>query len=371
MTTTKAIRSAKLIRAYAVFFCISGTQLAEPSQGFQRTLYKAAGHDAWICLLLMAPISMAAAFFIAKTAGQYGNKDLYAIHEDVYGRWLAKLPNLIYAVYLFLMCLTIVHSYAEVVQTWLFPDLQGWLFAGLLCLLFIYGIIAGIHAIAGFATMAFILSLWLFLLMYFPLKFASIDNLLPVLEANARQIWSGVYQSTYLMLGMELVYFLYPFVQDKQNVRKFSQLAVLATVLTYIISLLCAILFYSGKQLTDTLWPTYTWYKVVQFPFLERFEVVAAAYWLMLVLPNCLLYLWCCTRGLRSVFGMKQQYALYLCCAALVVMIYLMPGKQNMAALYQVMRYIGGALVFLYPVLLFALVQWKKGRMRKTGGRAA
>ncbi|MFC6229551.1 GerAB/ArcD/ProY family transporter [Paenibacillus allorhizosphaerae] len=367
----KAFRSVKLMNAYTVFFAVSGTQLAEPSQSFQRMLYKAAGHDAWICLLLMAPLSMAAAFFIAKTAGYYGTKDLYAIHEEVYGRWLAKLPNLVYAVYLFLMCLTIVHSYAEVVQTWLFPDLQGWLFAGLLCLLFIYGIFAGINAIAGFAAVAFTLSLWLFFLLYFPLKFASVDNLLPVLEANSRQIWDGVYQSTYLMLGMELVYFLYPFVQDKRNIHKFTQLAVLFTVFTYVVSLVCAILFYSGKQLVDTLWPTYTWFKVAQFPFLERFEVVAAAYWLMLILPNCLLYLWSSTRGFRSVFGMKQQYVLYGCCLALVIMIYLLPGKQNMVLLYQVMRYTGAVLVFLYPVLLYVLVKVKRGRVKKAGASAA
>lgn len=363
-------KRTKPLNAYVLFFIISGTQLGDPAQNFQRNVYIAAGHDAWVCMILNGLLVSAALYAMIKTMEYYPDNDLYQIHQELFGRWLGKLFNFAFVLYFFVLCFTVLHSYAEVVHTWLFPDMNSWLFNTLMSLLFLYGVTGGIQVVAGFAVVSFILWLWVFLLYYFPWKYAQVDQLLPLFEAGPGQIINGMRAATYPMLGYELVYFLYPFIRDKQNVQKYSQLAIGFTIFTYCTLLINAIVFYAGEQLKHTVWATYSWYKIAQIPFVERFEIVGAAYWMILVLPNNLVLLWASTRGVRSVFKLKQKYALYACCLIFVLSSELLFTHEDVEWLSNLLGEIGIYLVWLYPIALFAFVRWKRGRGRKKGAGA-
>lgn len=362
---TKAGQPSGPISAYMLFFMITSTQLGDPSQGFQRNIYIEAGHDAWICILLIGAAAMISNWFIVRTMGMYPHLDLYGIHEAVYGKWIGRFANLLYAIYLFLLCFTVLRSYIEVVLTWLMPDMPGWLFGLLLSLLLVYGVGGGIRTATGFSLISFLASIWLFLLYYFPWKYAEWDHLLPVLEADWQQIGRGTLASTYSMLGFELVYFVYPFVKDRKKVMRYSMLASMFTTLTLLSLMVNAIVFYSGPQLARMIWATLTMYKIAQFPFLERFELVAAAYWMLLIVPNCLLFLWAATRGLKSAIRLKQKYALYLGCIILTCSTLLMPTRDQIIHFSAWIGRAGVYMAFLYPLVLYMLIKLKNRRKGK------
>lgn len=350
------------IRSYMLFFLISNTQLADPILRFQKSVYAKAGHDAWLCMILVALVTHAACWCVVKTMEYYPQLDLYAIHRLLFGRWVGGALNGAYALYLLLLCLTVLRSYTEIVQTWLLPEMPGWLFGLLFSLLLLYGVSGGIRTITGAAFIFFITSLWLFLLYYFPWKYGSWEHLLPMLEASWRQLAQGTYSAIYTMVGFELVYFVYPFVKDKQKVMAKSQLAIFFTMMTYVSAMMNAIVFYSGEQLLHMVWPTFSWYELAQFSFLERFDLVASAYWLMLILPGCLLFLWAATRGMKAVLHVKQKHALYACCLLLAFSADLFPGRESIHLLLQLSGNAALYMAFVYPPILYAIVRWKKGR---------
>ncbi|MDQ7861712.1 GerAB/ArcD/ProY family transporter [Peribacillus frigoritolerans] len=69
------------------------------------------------------------------------------------------------------------------------------------------------------------------------------------------------------------------------------------TMVIYIASILVSLAYYHQDQLKDVIWATLTLWKIVDLPFIERFEYIGISVWLFMVLPNVCL----------GVLGSKQD----------------------------------------------------------------
>jgi len=117
--------------------------------------------------------------------------------------------------------------------------------------------------------------------------------------------------------------------------------------------------------LERTIWGTLSLLTIVRFPFIERFEYVAITFWVLLIMPNLMLYMWAATRGISRVFGKKEQKVSWkLLIFLFLTLLYPLTRVQiNMMNDY----FAKGAfyIVFIYPFLLFGAVLVKKKFFRK------
>lgn len=359
------IKTVAMLNAYFIFYVIPANQIGVGAMGFQSVVFQEAKQDSWISVLMAGVASMIAVWFMIRTLRRFESKDLYEIQEYVYGKWLGKLFNFIYMVYLYLTGFTILRGYIEVVQAWLFPSLRASILATLLLGLIIYGIISGIRVIVGYAFLSFIFTLWLFLLYYYPLQYANWGHLFPILENKLPQLLSGATHMSFTIIGFEIVYFVFPFLREKDQVMKYSQYGLIFTTLFYLSLMVAATVYYSGPQLLRTIWPTLNMYKIVELPFLERFEFIAVAYWMFLITPNCLLYFWASTRGIRKIFHIKQQTALYAISLLVIIMTVLLKTRDQINDFTNWVGKFGLVMSFVYPVGLYILVVGKQAWQRR------
>lgn len=94
----------------------------------------------------------------------------------------------LYILYFSAMSLTTIRGYVEIVQSWMFANLATWLLGLILLFLAWYTIMGGIRVITGYAMIAVFLAIWLLLDLYFTFPFVRWHYLLPVLEADLRQL---------------------------------------------------------------------------------------------------------------------------------------------------------------------------------------
>ncbi len=361
----------KMVNTFLLFFIVHSMQIGVGIQGFQRIIYLEAKHDAWISVILGGIATAIVGFVMVKTLAAYESSDLFGIQYDVMGRWIGNFLNFLFVLYFLGAFHIIVRNYIEVIQAWIFPEVPNWLLALTLVYLVYYGLNGGLRTIVGVSFFSVVLSLWLILMLAYPFQFANWNYLFPILESSLTEIAMGAKQMTFTAIGFEIILVIFPFLKEKEKVHKHMQLGLLFTTVLYLALMVVSLAYFSGGQLERTIWGTLSLFKIVRFPFIERFEYVAITFWILLVLPNLMLYLWAATRGVSRMLNKKEKkVGWFLLAIIYITLVYPLNRTQiNMMNDY----FAQGAfyLIFGYPFLLYAAVVVKKKFFRKKGGANA
>lgn len=154
------------------------------------------------------------------------------------------------------------------------------------------------------------------------LEYTNFRQLLPVLDHPLPSILKAAKEMTLTMLGYETILLFYPFLKNGQQSSKWGHAALLSTTLFYTLLTVLTLAYFSEKQLQRQVWATLTMWKMVEMPFIERFEYIGIANWLLVILPNVCLGLWCSSRLCTHIFPIQQKYALLvitcICFAAII-----------------------------------------------------
>jgi spore germination protein (amino acid permease) len=354
-----------MINTLLLFFVIHSMQVGVGIQGFQRIIYLESRHDAWVSVIISGVVTAVIGVIMVKTLSMYENSDLYGIQYDVLGKWLGNLINILFVLYFLGSFHVIVRNYIEVIQAWVFPEIPNWLLCLTLVYLVYYALNGGLRTVVGVSFFSVILSLWLILLLAYPFQFTNWDYLFPMFEAHITEMLRGAKQMTFTVIGFEIIYVIYPFLKEKDRVHKYMQLGLGFTTILYLSIMVVSLAYFSGGQLERTIWGTLSLFKIVRFPFIERFEYVAITFWVLLILPNLMLYMWAATRGISRIFNKSEKKVSWILLTFIfLTLLYPLTRVQtNMMNDY----FARGALyiVFVYPLLLFGAVLIKKKFFRK------
>ncbi|MFJ7826501.1 GerAB/ArcD/ProY family transporter [Psychrobacillus sp. NPDC096623] len=349
-----------MFNTYLLFFVIHSAQIGVGVQGFQRIVYQNAKHDAWISVILAGIATHIVAFCMIKTLEAYGSNDLYGIQQDIYGKWLGNFLNAIYILYCSIAFFAVLRNYIEVIQAWLFPDISTWFLSATLILITIYAFTGGLRVIVGISFFSVVLALWIFPMLIFPMKFATVDSLFPILEANVGSLLKGAYSMTFTILGFEILNVIYPFIKDKKKTSKYTHLALLASTFIYLSVMLVSIGYYSEGKLLRTVWATLTLFSFISFPFMERFEFVAVCFWMLIILPNLCLYLWAAYRGVIRLVNISGTKFVWIFSFIIFLGTLLVESRTQINMINNQVGKVGFYLVFVYPILLYLLTILKK-----------
>ena len=91
--------------------------------------------------------------------------------------------------------------------------MDNYILGGLLLILAIYTVLGGIRIVVGVSFIFFFLTQWVHFLMIQPILNFDILHFQPVLKASFYEIVSGAKSTSYTMMGFELLFFIYPFIQ--------------------------------------------------------------------------------------------------------------------------------------------------------------
>ncbi|MEL3971737.1 GerAB/ArcD/ProY family transporter [Rossellomorea oryzaecorticis] len=354
-----------LVNAFLVMFIIHSAQLGVGVQGFQRIIYMEAKHDAWMSVLLSGGIASIIGFIMVKTLQSYESADLYGIQRDVYGKWIGTFLNLVYVSYCLGAFLVIIRNYIEVLQAWVFPEVPTWFLALTLMLLVLYGALGGFRIIVGVSFFSVFLALWLLGLLSYPLQYINWQNIMPMFEANTMDILKGTYAMTFTVIGFELMYSYYPYIKEKQKTTRYMQIGLAYTTFLYLAVMLVSLGYFSGGQLERTIWATLSLFKIVRLPFIERFEYVAITFWMLIILPNLMLYIWSASRGVTRIFQWKEKTFIWIFSIFLFAAIQFFVTREQINALSDLFGKVSFYVVYCYPIVLYIFVLIKKKVVRK------
>lgn len=358
--SSKPLGGPFLFSAFLMMFIVHDIQTGIGLAGFQKIIFAVTGHDAWISVIVAGLFAHLIVWIMFRTLYKFDSKDLFEIHQELLGKIAGNTLNVIYIMYLFSTSLAILRNYVEMVQVWLFPELQTWGLELILLGISLYAIKGGVRTIVGMSLIFIVITFWMNFLLAYPIQFATFNNILPIMNTSLPVIINGATKMSFTLLGFEIIYFVYPYVKEKKKAQIFSQFGLLYTNIQLTLIMLVSVTFFSPGELLRTDWATFTMLKIIKMPIIERFEFFGVSLWMLIILPNLVLYLWAATKGCKRVLGYQQKKVIIPCLGIVYVCSLFFESRTSMDLLNDTISQVGKYVAFVYPLILYALVKGKE-----------
>ncbi|MYL58946.1 GerAB/ArcD/ProY family transporter [Virgibacillus halodenitrificans] len=369
MEVNNQVPSYIKIRAFYLFFIICTIQLGVGIMGAPAHIFQFAKQDSWVSIVisgLFIIMTMAVMILILR---QYENADIFGIQTDIFGKWIGKLLGTVYILYFGLALITVLATYIEVIKIFLHPTLPSYLPAILIMILIIYAVLGGVRVIVGVCFLFFIFTQWILLLFYDPISRMDWTHLLPAFVTPVPDLLNGVKGSFFTLSGFEILFLIYPFIQNKEKIKMPIYLGIAYSVFILLLTTIVSIGYFSLQNLQDLEFSVLSFFKSVSFSFVERVDYLIVMEWLMIVLPNNVLLMWGITYSIKRLYNIPQKNTLYIFAVIIVVIVSFINYDYVILKMTDIVSNVGLWLVYVYPYILLPLVLLKK-KTKKTKGAA-
>ncbi|AIK40214.1 GerAB/ArcD/ProY family transporter [Bacillus pseudomycoides] len=361
-------RSKELtVSPYFAFFLVHSLQIGVGILGFQRILIKSAGYDAWISLILMGFATHIVLFCMLAMLEK--DNDLINIHTTCFGKWIGSFFSLCFTAYFLLFCLTILQTYIEVIQVWVFPTLKSWKLNVLFLFIIFYVIKGGFRSVTGICFWGIIIPFFVIFFLIFPMKYAHFRNILPILTHSPLQIFQSAKDSILEFLGFEALLFVYPLIEKGKSLKRWAHGGIALTTIIYVILALISFMYFSEGLLQRTIWATLTMLKIIKIPFIQRFEYIIIFVWFLIILPNLCVTIWSSCQSMKRSFHIPFRFTLPFFIFVVYIASLFIINREHINTLNTLLSRAGLYIVYVYIPLLFLWhsIRWRlKNKQNKT-----
>ena len=355
------------IRPFYLFFIISGLQLGVGIIGAPRFIFLEAERDSWLSILiafLFTCLVVAAMFYILN---QYESADYFGIHVDVFGKWLGKLLGTVFIVFLFASFLSILMTYIQVVQIFIYHALPNWVLTVLIMILVLYAVFGGIRVVVGVGFVLFLITFWLLVTLVDPITRMNWLNLLPMFQATLPELLKGARATAYTLSGFEILMIIYPFIINKHKAKLPTYLGLAYTSFILLLVTIISIGYFSSIGLKNINWAVLILVKSASFTFLERIDYIVVVMWLMVIIPNLVFLMWAIAHGLKRMYKITQKKTHFILTIIILIIVNFFHYDYQITALTDWIAKVSFWVVYIYPFILLPLVMIKKKWKTKKG----
>ncbi|NMD72637.1 GerAB/ArcD/ProY family transporter [Bacillus sp. DNRA2] len=350
------VNDNKSVSPYLLFFLINGTQTGVSVLKYQSDILKGAGHNAWISVLAFGLSLHVIFFMMLYVLKQSSTGDILSFHLEVFGKIFGGIFNIILACYFSLASFYTLYTYIEILQIWVFDGIANWEYTLLLSLLIFYIVSGGFRVVTGIAFWGVIIPSFLFLSILYLTNYIDVSYIFPLFQNQLKDYFISTKEAAPMFLGFETVLVYFSFIKNRDKATKWGHFSLLYTTLLYTFLAVFTFMFFSQGKLQRLEWPTLTMIKIIQFPFLERFEFIFIFTWLLVVMPVICVYLWSAIRCIKmTIPKIKSTYILLgLLIVFFIANIQFIDVKYN-NLMHKMVLFSGFAFLFCYVPILFVI----------------
>lgn len=131
------------------------------------------------------------------------------------------------------------------------------------------------------------------------------------------------------------------------------------TTLIYLAAMLVSLTYFSGEQLTKTIWATLSLFSIVKLPFIERVEYIVVCFWMLLILPNLCLFVWSAFRGIRRMVRISANKFVWIFSLIVFIISLTFKTRTQINTFNDYFNQVAFYIVFVYPIMLYVIAAIK------------
>ncbi|OOR16705.1 GerAB/ArcD/ProY family transporter [Bacillus mycoides] len=336
-------------------FIINASQVGTGILSLPRVLAEKAGTDSWIALFIGWFCAMTASILLIQTAKHYPNDTLYEILIRLFGKIIGTMVIILYMIYFAFYAWTVLINGMLYIKGWLLPKTPDYIIVFLFSIPTFLVARNGVRIIGRYCELCFYMTMWIPFFFFIPLKDSNWLHFLPVLKEGWKPVFSAVPSTIFSFIGFEIAFFLYPFLQKKQYATQGIIIANTLTFIFYLFTILICFSYFSPDAILEFNQPVLNLLKVIEFRFLERFDMILLAIYLIVVSTAWIPCVYGAVFCSSQLIG-KQDHTLHvaiLLLAVIIVTFWIHPSWNESELFQKLTSKAGLVLAFLFPVFLW------------------
>ncbi|MGG3871049.1 GerAB/ArcD/ProY family transporter [Brevibacillus laterosporus] len=338
---------------------IHGIQVATSVLSLPRQLAEIASTDGWIALVLSWLVNLILSIIMVAVMAQYPEDTFFQLLERLFGKIISKLLIALITLHFAFSAWSTFVSTLLYIKAWFLPMT---LIPFIMLVIVIPAYITArkhILAIARYCEVVFFLTIWMAPVLLIPLREGYFIHLLPVIKEGWEPILQAMPTTTKAYLGFEILFIIYPYLRRKDLAVHGIVLGNTLTMLIYVFSTLVCFIFFSPEEILDYNQPVLNLLKLIEFRFLERFDIIFLAIYLFVISTSLIPFIYGASVSGASLFGTKKHgpYALAICIGTVLIASWLKPSWIESLRWNQWASYLGLIVSYLLPVLLYLYIK--------------
>ncbi|WP_044336707.1 GerAB/ArcD/ProY family transporter [Rossellomorea aquimaris] len=319
-------------------FFIIQTQIGVGVLGMPFSVFSVSKGDAWISVLLAGIVVQLLITTLWVLGRRFPAKSLFQYSIQLVGKAGGTCINMSYVFYGMLVTSLILMYSTAIIKTWVLTLTPKWIIMFLLMGTAVYlgrellSDICNVYVMVS-GLIFFLILISVVVLIVYPVDWR---YLLPIGHSGAINIFKGIKEAYFSMLGFELLLFLFPYFQHngERSVLFSASMANLFVTLTYTFLTIVSLITFSPEELVIVPQPVLYYVKSLYLQVVERIDLVFVSLWVVSVITSLTSYLFLSTEGIAHTFKRIKRSVITISIGSLSFIIALFPNKEAEMELY-------------------------------------
>ncbi|MFL0196458.1 GerAB/ArcD/ProY family transporter [Clostridium sp. WILCCON 0269] len=326
------------------------------------SIIKFAKQDSWISCILGTVYPLYMVIIASYLCKKFPKDNILKLSKKCFGNFLGSILNIIFISF-FLFVLTSSFSvYANLFRVYSTSFLKPYqiLFTALIPIAYIA--YKGIKPLGRLTEVGFYLTVGLVILPIAIFAHGSFLNLMPVFGSGLSGILKGSKETAFALSGMEIIFLIYPFLQDNKKLLKCGITATIIVAFIYVWAVFATIYYLGIETSPKYLWPILTLADSIYVAIVNNFRFVFISLWSLVEFKCLATYYFAVSYGLnQSVKKIPAEtFALLLYPVIIIItMLYGNPTTRGDYTYKLIIIYVIFNLIYVSAVAI--LIRFKKG----------
>lgn len=326
------------------------------------SIIKVAKQDSWISCILGALYPIYMIIIANYMCNKFPKDNILKLSKICFGNFLGSILNFIFISFFLFMLTQELSGFSYVFRIYSTPFLKSYqvFLASLLPIAYVS--YKGIKPLGRLNEVGFYLTIPLILLPLAVLTYGSYLNLMPVFGSGLINIVKSSKETILSYAGIEIVFLIYPFLQDSKKLLKCSIVGIGIVVSIYIWVTFATIFYLGIETAPKYLWPLLSLADSVNIPIINSFRFVFLTLWALVEFKCISTYYFAISYGLNQSIKKISAETFTILLYPLIILISLLYRNPTIRRDYAdkfILIYVIFNLVFVSAVAI--LIHFKKG----------
>jgi spore germination protein len=357
------IEKKNLLTPNEVTFILIGIMLDVTAADLPNGVMATAKQDGWISVLIGAIYPLYVALLAIYVSGKFPKENILVLSKKYLGKTLGTILNFLFLLSFFSYFPALTSVAGVIVRSDAVPTLTPFKIYVVLFLIGAYAANKGIKVLGRICSITFCMLLAIIIPTIAILKQGSYLNVSPIFGTGITNILKGSLTSVYSYSLLELIFLIYPFINDSRKIKSATLKAVgfTATIYTWITFIT---IYYMGKDIIPkTIWSFFTVTEAVKVEIVNNFRYIFVFFWIIIAIKSVAIFNYVCVFILKDIKKIKSKRIIYLSLAIVVIML-AKTYYGDMLAKDEITKYtstISTIYNLIYLTLIASLIWIKKG----------
>jgi spore germination protein (amino acid permease) len=296
------------ITANQFMYILIGTMIGTGVLSLPNNMAKGAKQDGWISVFIALWYPLYIVILGIYFSKKYPNKDILAISKECFGKFIGSLLSLLFTIQFLIGLISVSAGFSNISRVYIVDFLTPDKIISVVLLLGLYGTFQGLKVAGRISQMSYYFLIALLFVPLIVLRDGSLLNISPIFGSGIKKILKTSNDAIFAYSGIEIIFFIYPYVAEKKEIAKRSIRGVLVTTAIYTYITFMTIFYMGPDAILQAFWSVMVINETVNLPFINSFRFIFMFFWSLMIFKTIVNLYYSLSYGLsNSTFKFSVQ----------------------------------------------------------------